>query len=1702
MRRLTITAGVSLILGLGAFFFVSSSFFGTKVLLPIVARRSGLTLSAESCRISPGVIPPARLRLAGFRAATGPTPDDTFVELDRADVTFSLYGLLRGRMNIGDGLLDGMAVHLDDDKIRRLERAFSRTETSGAPGVRTVPATDQQRGESGREDKAAGRAGRLLPLDQWLEAVTQAPLSIRSLECRHVQLDCAMAGDERSPILISLPDVTATVKHWGIRGRLPVVSIESRGIAVNLTEDDSRFAIGRARMSVHGTAPPPGAAEPALVFRGDECALENISGAIRGIPFEPIDVSVPFTLSLTPDSWTVSGLRLQVRRHGEPEVLMRLSGEGELRSRRVAASLSLDQFDGALMNVFFGRNGMYVFDEDGVRAGVRASLDLSTMEAEWSIEKVVSDFTVTAPALPEWPRLPVDVEFHHVGRWNGADAAVTIERLDLLIREGEQTAVEGWLARPLVIPLKDFTVARLRMADSRFQLKFRQLDVSPFVPMLQLAAPCHMGGRFDADLSVQTTPSGLVALDGAWRWGGARFDSPRITLAEPGRRDFDGRFRIEGRPGSFVNLKDCNVRLRRADTTLVEMTVNGGMAPGGKSSLRVSVSALPAPDGTPLVLAHCGGRPLVIQGGAAEAAVDFDHSSGRGAVEVKGNISAPLLPWIHPVPTVEGWSNVLLDLDCTAQARIDGRNCSLVLSQAALNVSEGGLQLVSADAFGDWSLVADFRNRPGLAGSGTLRVKHFDERIVDLLRAGKAQPPQGESDASSTGASSPEKQKHAPPAGAALRASRLGPSTRNSPSVPSLNLPVFDWRRFDLGFHVIVDQAQVGGHELTQATADATIRRAAGPAGQKTGAFQIESLFNAAAFRGGTIRFENAALDATGGITYTADGEIRLSNWTLKIQNNSTPVADGRISAGVDLRNGSGMVNLLSGSVRSSIWEISARPTVPDPIRRAMLTGSASAAFQQFGSAGSLSGQVEISGLQFRVTGDSGATADLAFRAAVDMKGRWENGGSKINCDVLSASLIEGGRPLAALALRSPFRLERRSREAGGEWIAGDVLVSSSFEDLRLGDWSQVTELLGFGAGRGIVNGNLHVDVQGGGETLAAEGRIEFSDLAWKADSIRLAEEDPLAGYLDFTVALENQARLRLSRCNVELKDSLGDTLSIKAGGDWNARDGGTFRLDADSRSAGADTIWAPCRVGDWRPGWRSLALSAISSQASGNDVSSTVSWSLQGIRHGLDHPQIQQAVESLDLAGTMSVLWSTSRMAVLLSRAEATLYPEAGAGAARQPGRLDATGEFIAALPIGPAPQLRGVLHLAGRDIRMRIVRPSPPGDLDELIRMEEQRERAGRTKRQGGASAERAVGAGSPSPAPASLPVDLSRVDFSWDGRFQNIAIGPMTFSSIRADGTMRSGELAAVWKADVAPDRGLNGRFESNLARAVPEHRFQMNVQNIPADQLAEAFFPFLHRHINGDLSGKVDLTAEGLDGNRLLPSLDGTITFQARNGQITNVKVLNELVRITGLSELHILSFFTADGNLAFDDGRLLIRSMDYKGHFQKLGVDGTVDLRNPDESPIDLRFRLALGAPLASKLGSRAGSLTRLTDADGYVRIPQPIGMKGTLQSPKPVIAAGDLFKDVSQTGLELIRQLLNRNDSPAPSPVPPQMKTAEQTPGLPSPSPSPQTEPTPSPAAATPDVNKSDEKRRKEELINFGIGVLEDYLNKKQEEPR
>ena len=218
-------------------------------------------------------------------------------------------------------------------------------------------------------------------------------------------------------------------------------------------------------------------------------------------------------------------------------------------------------------------------------------------------------------------------------------------------------------------------------------------------------------------------------------------------------------------------------------------------------------------------------------------------------------------------------------------------------------------------------------------------------------------------------------------------------------------------------------------------------------------------------------------------------------------------------------------------------------------------------------------------------------------------------------------------------------------------------------------------------------------------------------------------------------------------------------------------------------------------------------------------------------------------------------------------------------------------------------------------------------------------------------------------------------------------------------------------------------MNGTYDPrNLDN--PKFDFGFKIQHLDFKKSAKTFntiqnFAPVAEKIEGTFSTNLNLKGSlGMDMMPLPESLTGGGIFQILNADLQDIEILKKIGEMTKLPDLNHYKLKDLDLNIAFENGRLLVDTVDVKlGDYQakvqgSAGYDKTTD------------FDINLDIPKNKSLQKLSSELDKLTDGSQSENETVQVDLKivGTFDSPKIKVSGSDTKDQIKEDAKNKLRK--------------------------------------------------------------------------------
>jgi len=249
-----------------------------------------------------------------------------------------------------------------------------------------------------------------------------------------------------------------------------------------------------------------------------------------------------------------------------------------------------------------------------------------------------------------------------------------------------------------------------------------------------------------------------------------------------------------------------------------------------------------------------------------------------------------------------------------------------------------------------------------------------------------------------------------------------------------------------------------------------------------------------------------------------------------------------------------------------------------------------------------------------------------------------------------------------------------------------------------------------------------------------------------------------------------------------------------------------------------------------------------------------------------------------------------------------------------------------------------------------------------------------------------------------------------------YHNTEIDALLLRYSLANGILHIGEMGAV-----AMDGSLTGAAELDLNQPEPAFKGNVDLSSVEASKLCSTLAHGAEP-LSGKLRSSVEFAGSGFDWNVLKNTLTADGDYALTNGEVKETPLTGAIATLLGMPQLRNIAFNDLSGTFkVLEGGKVNLQSSLQAADLQaqtsgNLGLDGSLDF------PLTLK----LSPALSSKLGGQAKFTKFLQDSEGNTVLNLKIA--GTIDSPRPVIDAGSVKKQVTETIKEKIFEKLENRE--------------------------------------------------------------------------
>ncbi|OGV83465.1 MAG: hypothetical protein A3K19_10005 [Lentisphaerae bacterium RIFOXYB12_FULL_65_16] len=585
------------VLGVGAFFYLTSNGFLKGTVLPKVSAAVGLPITAD--RIDLAAF--SRLRISKLAVGEASAP---ILTADTILVRYKVMPLLHGELQVDEVLLDNASVVLSDQVIADLQKKFA------------APA------EAPKPEKPAGASA---PPKAALRNI-----HVRNFSFRYTQGD---ASKGQPLTTVNLHDLNLDIPE--VRNGAEFAIDLAAALDVRQAEPlDVR--IGKIKTVISGKLSD--------AFMPDRLEVKSevadIAGKAGPVALDGHAVRVEALIERQNETYAIRNAQVIETLKGVEEGKATIQGSVTPSPLAADVEVAVSLPQGAVLNLIGAVIGDFDFGKTGVQYTGKVKVSGEGKQFDASGGLTVSDLTIASASRKLEPLAPMAVTSEYQVAMDMTAKKLRVEKLNLNIRDPKNELMKLWLDQPVEV-LLDAAGGAPAAQPATIRIQTDQLDLSIFKPFIPADKNFELlAGRLSDSLEIVVAESGQkIRASGFVELTGLHLRSAGKEL-----RDYDVRQELEIAVSGMKEVTVTRLATLVSGPTggsrgrLVELTVDGSLnveTLAGKLNLKLNPVTN---DGLKVANLFIGefdyGRTRIAYEGSVEMAQKLSEIRARGKLSV------------------------------------------------------------------------------------------------------------------------------------------------------------------------------------------------------------------------------------------------------------------------------------------------------------------------------------------------------------------------------------------------------------------------------------------------------------------------------------------------------------------------------------------------------------------------------------------------------------------------------------------------------------------------------------------------------------------------------------------------------------------------------------------------------------------------------------------------------------------------------------------------------------------------------------------------------------------------------------------------------------------------------------------------------------------------------------------------------------
>jgi AsmA protein len=265
---------------------------------------------------------------------------------------------------------------------------------------------------------------------------------------------------------------------------------------------------------------------------------------------------------------------------------------------------------------------------------------------------------------------------------------------------------------------------------------------------------------------------------------------------------------------------------------------------------------------------------------------------------------------------------------------------------------------------------------------------------------------------------------------------------------------------------------------------------------------------------------------------------------------------------------------------------------------------------------------------------------------------------------------------------------------------------------------------------------------------------------------------------------------------------------------------------------------------------------------------------------------------------------------------------------------------------------------------------------------------------------------------PGPFDIPAQVKGGVRVANAIFRGMAVTNFDLQYLLKDNVLTVNHL----RGNVAGGK-ISGTARAELNRKPIAYTANISVEETRAENIMNALFPRASNTIFGNMFLKSDIQGEGTTWDIIRQKLTSRSDVNVTDGRLTGTGLAGGLAGFLNTRRLEVLEFDSLKGNMKLEKGNIKLDSR-FTGNEVRMAPTGTIGL----DGSLNLSLNMRLAPAIASQvqIGKLYSQLAQTSD--GWTMV--PLGVAGTLQSPKFSVDTSAVSDQLMERGKEELRKQL------------------------------------------------------------------------------